>query len=291
MTKNAQSEISNLNPLRVLMVEDSEDDALLVLRELKKGGYNPERVRVETAAAMRKALQDKTWDVILCDYQLPGFNGIEAIAVLRETNIDIPLLIVSGAIVEEIAVGCMRLGAHDYIMKNNLSRLCSAIARELKEADSRSKHKQMEAALEASEGNFHQSLEDSPLGVRIVSEEGETIYVNRATLDIFGCDSIEEWQITPTTKRYTEQSYAEFKVRREKRRLGEDDSSEYRIDIVRKDGKVRHLQVWRRGSSGMARNIIRSSTATSPSTSRRRNNFGNPWNNCGGRWRRPFRCW
>ena len=246
MTKNAQSEISNLNPLRVLMVEDSEDDALLVLRELKKGGYNPEYERVETAAAMRKALQDKTWDVLLCDFQLPSFNGIEAIAVLQETNIDIPLLIVTGAIVEETAVGCMRLGAHDYIMKNNLSRLSPAIERELKEAESRSKHKQMEEALHVSEENIRRALDESPLGVRIVSKEGETLYANRATLDIFKYDSIEEWQTTQAVKRYTEQSYAAFKVRREKRRLGEDESSEYEIDIVIKDGEVRHLQAWRK---------------------------------------------
>ena len=106
--------------------------------------------------------------------------------------------------------------------------------------------KQAEEALRVSEENFHQSPENSPLGVRIVSEEGETLYVNRATLDIFGCDSIEEWQTTPCVKRYTEQSYAAFKVRREKRRLGKDDSPEYEIDVVRKDGEVRHLQVWRK---------------------------------------------
>ena len=106
--------------------------------------------------------------------------------------------------------------------------------------------KRAEDALWVSEENFHQSMEDSPLGVRIVSEEGETLYANRATLDIFGCDSIEEWQMTPSVKRYTEQRYAAFKVRREKRRLGKDDSPEYEIDIVRKDGEVRHLQVWRK---------------------------------------------
>ncbi|MBU3932161.1 MAG: HD-GYP domain-containing protein, partial [Proteobacteria bacterium] len=92
---------------------------------------------------------------------------------------------------------------------------------------------------------FRRSMDESPLGVRVVSTEGETLYINRATLDIFGCDSIEEWQTTPTVKRYTEQSYAAFKVRREKRRLDEDDSPEYEIDIVRKDGEVRHLYVWR----------------------------------------------
>ena len=105
--------------------------------------------------------------------------------------------------------------------------------------------KKAEEGLRVSEENFRRSLEESPLGVRVVSAEGETLYVNRTTLDIFGCDSIEEWQTTPTVKRYTEQSYAEFKVRRKKRRLDKDASPEYEIDIVRKDGEVRHLYVWR----------------------------------------------
>ncbi|MFH1974634.1 MAG: HD domain-containing phosphohydrolase [Pseudomonadota bacterium] len=129
------------------------------------------------------------------------------------------------------------------------------LARELLAASNQSRlallsviedQKLVEERLHVSEENFRRSLEESLLGVRIVSKEGETLYVNRATLDIFGCDSIEEWQTTPSVKRYTEQSYAAFKVRREKRRLGEDDSSEYGIDIVRKDGEVRHLQVWRK---------------------------------------------
>ena len=104
---------------------------------------------------------------------------------------------------------------------------------------------QAEEALHVSEENYRRSLDESPQGIRIVSKEGETLYANRATLDIFGYDSIKEWQTTQAVKRYTEQSYAEFKVRREKRRLGENDSSEYGIDIVRKDGEVRHLYVWR----------------------------------------------
>jgi len=106
--------------------------------------------------------------------------------------------------------------------------------------------KRAEEQLRKSEDNFRRSLDESLLGVRIVSEEGETIYANRAVLDIFEYDSIEEWQRTPSVKRYTEQSYAEFKVRREKRRLGEDHASEYEISIIRKDEEVRHLQVWRK---------------------------------------------
>jgi PAS domain S-box-containing protein len=187
MTKNAQSEISNLHPLRVLMVEDSEDDALLVLRELKKGGYNPEYERVETAAAMRKALQDKTWDVILCDYQLPSFNGIEAIAVLKEINIDIPIIMVSGAIGEETAVECMRLGAHDYIMKNNLSRLCSAIARELKEADSRSQRKRAEETLRESETKLQTIFNTVGTGILIIDRDTQIIIeANQTAIEMTG---------------------------------------------------------------------------------------------------------
>ena len=147
MTKENQQEENDPKPVRVLIVDDSEDDAMLVIRELKKGGYDPEYERVETSADMNKALQDKCWDVILCDYKMPKFSGTQAIAALKETNIDIPLIIVSGAIVEATAVECMRSGAHDYIMKGNLSRLVSAVKRELQEAESRSKRIQAEDEL------------------------------------------------------------------------------------------------------------------------------------------------
>jgi PAS domain S-box-containing protein len=167
MVKNAESEMSNLkskiskpNPLMVLMVEDSEDDALLVLRALKKGGYEPEYERVETSAAMRKALQDKTWDVILCDYQLPGFNGIEAIALLQRMEIDIPIIIVSGVIGEDKAVECMRFGAHDYIMKSHLARLAAAVARELEDRKTREKMKVGEVKLQESEQRFKALFEN-----------------------------------------------------------------------------------------------------------------------------------
>src|SRR5208283_1432526 len=146
--------------LRVLVVEDSEDDALLIIRELKKGGYNPVYERVETTAAMKKTLKEKQWDIILCDYRLPKFNAISALTLLKETNIDIPLIIVSGTIGEETAVECMRLGAQDYIMKDSLSRLCPAIARELKEAEVRSKHKQAKDALRKSEEKYRNILEN-----------------------------------------------------------------------------------------------------------------------------------
>jgi PAS domain S-box-containing protein len=505
--KNTTSKIKNHQSLRVLMVEDSEDDVLLIIRELKKGGYNPVYEQVETAAAMKKALQEKQWDIILCDYSLPKFNTPSAIAVLKNANIDIPIIIVSGTIGEDVGIECMRLGAHDYIMKGNISRLCPAIARELEESEVRNKQRQAEsqreAALEAlreseqrlasiyntvgdvifclsagpagqfrfvsvnsaflkvtglspeivvgrtvneiipepsltrvlgkyrqaiaentivsweeisdyptgrltglvsiapvfddkgtctylvgsvhditerkqaekalreseykykslienipgtiltidlegtitfvsrrtneilgyedseminmaifnfipeedhqrameslqkgmkggkikhfqipmiaksgekvffestftriyrdgavvgaqgtaiditerkhaeealrlSEDNFRRSLEDLPLGVRIVTIEGETVYANQAILDIYGYDSMEELKTTPVENRYTPESFAKYQIRREKRKRGDDASSEYNIDILRKDGEVRHLHVFRK---------------------------------------------
>ncbi|MCK7472324.1 MAG: response regulator [Desulfomicrobium escambiense] len=151
----------NDQSLRVLIIEDSEDDAFLVLRALKKGGYNPVYERVETAAAMKKALKEKQWDIILCDYNLPKFNAPSAVAVLKEANIDIPLIVVTGNIGEEKAAECMRLGAKDYIMNDNLSRLCPAIARELEDAKVRNKQNHIENKLrreEAAFSSFHRAL-------------------------------------------------------------------------------------------------------------------------------------
>ena len=144
--------------LRVLMVDDSEDDVQLIIRELKKGGYDPLYERVETAGAMQKALQEKQWDIILCDYKMPKFNAPSAITVFKEANIDIPLIIVSGAIGEETAVECMSLGAQDYIIKDNFFRLCPAIARELKDAEVRSKKKQAESERKAALEALHRNI-------------------------------------------------------------------------------------------------------------------------------------
>src|SRR5664280_1089673 len=137
--------------LRSLIIEDSEDDTLLLIRNLKKGGYNPVYERVETADAMKKALKEMQWDISLCDYKMPKFNAPSAIAVLKEANVDIPLIIISGTIGEDVGIECMRLGAHDYIMKDKLSRLCPAIARELEESEVRKKQRQADEALRESE--------------------------------------------------------------------------------------------------------------------------------------------
>jgi signal transduction histidine kinase len=138
------------HPIRVLLVEDSEDDAALVVRELRRGAYAPAVKRVETEAAMRAALDDP-WDVIIADYSLPQFSGLAALTLLKSTGMDIPFIVVSGAIGEEVAVAAMKAGAHDYLMKGHLARLVPAIQRELREADERRRRRLAEeerAALE-----------------------------------------------------------------------------------------------------------------------------------------------
>jgi PAS domain S-box-containing protein len=173
-------------PLRVLMVEDSEDDVLLTIHVLRKGGYDPVYERVEDAGAMRNALEKGSWDVILCDYRMPKFDGFAAIALLKETNIDIPLIIVSGAIGEEMAVECMRSGARDFFMKGKLSRLASAVERELKEAESRRQRKHAEGALLESENKYRLIFNNAPLGILHFNEKGIITSCNDNFVEIIG---------------------------------------------------------------------------------------------------------
>ena len=136
--------------LRILLVEDSEDDATLLTRALKKGGIQPVVERVETEDAMKKALTKQDWDIIIADYVLPRFSGLDAVGVLKKTEKDLPFIIVSGKIGEETAVEAMRAGAHDYIMKGNLARLLPAIEREMAEALVRRKKRDAEEELRRS---------------------------------------------------------------------------------------------------------------------------------------------
>ena len=134
-------------PLRVLIIEDLEDDALLLVKELKRGGYDPTFERVYTAEAVHAALANQTWDLVLCDYVMPNFNALEALQLLQKSGPDLPTIVVSGTVGEEIAVETMRAGAHDYIMKDNLLRLVPAIERELEEAKGRRARREAEQAL------------------------------------------------------------------------------------------------------------------------------------------------
>src|SRR5690349_5464753 len=135
--------------LRILLIEDSEDDARLVLREIQRGGYEVEFERAETADAMRAALARQAWDLIICDFSLPRFSAPKALELLKKSSHDLPFIIVSGTIGEESAVNALKAGAHDFIIKGNFARLIPAIQRELKEAEVRPERRERERELEA----------------------------------------------------------------------------------------------------------------------------------------------
>ncbi len=134
--------------LHVLLVEDSEEDAFLNVRFLQsEGAYSVSFKRVESASEMKNALKEDDWDLIISDYTLPQFSGSSALGILQDSGLDIPFIIVSGTIGEETAVEAMRMGAHDYIMKGNMSRLLPAVRRELREVEVRTARKRSEGEL------------------------------------------------------------------------------------------------------------------------------------------------
>jgi len=132
--------------LRVLLIDDSDDDAHLILRELRRGNYEVEYELVETRATMEDALsnREREWDIILCDYNMPLFNALDALETLKATGLDIPFLILSGTINEEMAVTALKAGAHDFVLKGKLARLVPAIEREMKDAENRRAHRKSE---------------------------------------------------------------------------------------------------------------------------------------------------
>jgi len=172
--------------LSVLIIEDSEEDTLLLLRELRRGGYGPVFERVETAETMRSALLRKQWDIIISDYMLPKFSGLAALNIFRESGLDLPFIIVSGNIGEEIAVGAMKAGAHDYIMKGNLARLVPAVDRELREAIVRRERRQAEGKLRESEERYKSLFDHSIDGILLASPEGSVLAANPEACRILG---------------------------------------------------------------------------------------------------------
>lgn len=137
--------------IQVLIVDDSEADALLLVEEIEKEHFAVTYERVETAAEMRSALERSGWQLILCDYCMPTFDALGALETYRASDLDIPFIVVSGYMGEQTAVAVMRAGAHDYLLKDNLLRLGSAISRELREAENRLQRRQALKAITESE--------------------------------------------------------------------------------------------------------------------------------------------
>ncbi len=156
-------------PLRLLIVEDSEDDTILLVRELSKGGYEVVWERVETPESMSQAL-GRQWDLVIADYVLPAFSGLAALKLLHDQGIDLPFIVVSGQIGEDVAVGAMKAGAHDYILKNNMKRLVPAVERELREVDVRRKRRQAEEELRRHKEHLEELVRERTLELQQLNE-------------------------------------------------------------------------------------------------------------------------
>jgi diguanylate cyclase (GGDEF)-like protein/PAS domain S-box-containing protein len=141
-------------PLKVLFVEDNEDDMMLALRSLRQGGFEPAYRRVESAPELAAALAQESWDAVISDFAMPGFTGLDALGIFRASDLDIPFILTSGTIGEATAVDAMKAGASDYIMKGNLARLVPALKRELKDTSMRTAHRAVQRDLVESEQRF-----------------------------------------------------------------------------------------------------------------------------------------
>jgi two-component system, cell cycle sensor histidine kinase and response regulator CckA len=174
-------------PLHVLIVEDSQYDLELLLYELRRNGYEVDSACVDTRESMLAALEAKHWDAVISDFSLPSFNGMEALAIVQALGHDIPFILVSGTIGEELAVRAMVAGANDYVMKDRLARLGPAIDRELREAADRRARREAEQQLRL----VSRAVEQTPTAVVITDYDGRIVYVNPRFSQVSGYTAAE----------------------------------------------------------------------------------------------------
>jgi len=173
-------------PISILMVEDDDDDSVMLLHALRKGGFEPFHERVETEVDMRSALARRQWDVVISDYTLPSFSAPRALAALKDSGYDVPFIVVSGSIGEELAVSVLKDGASDFITKGNLSRLISALERELRDSASRRARREAEAALRASNERTIALVNASPFATVVLERSGLVALWNPDAYRMFG---------------------------------------------------------------------------------------------------------
>ncbi len=236
--------------LEVLLVEDSEDDALLLLRQLRRGGYEPILKRVDTAEAMEAALDERGWDLVVSDHSMPTFSSVAALDLLRRKGfVDLPFIIVSGQIGEDAAVAAMKAGAHDYLMKDNLARLNSAIERELREAEVRRERRRAEE-------KYRSIFENAVEGIFQTTVEGRFLTANPALARMFGYESPEE--LLEAVSDIGHELYVEAERRDELYRIARQDGfvSGFEVRMYRKDGSLMWASMSARATYGAAGEIV-----------------------------------
>jgi PAS domain S-box-containing protein/putative nucleotidyltransferase with HDIG domain len=237
----------------ILIVDDEKIVRKLLTSGLSSAGYTC--IEAANAEEAQKTLQNYTAGIILMDITMPGKSGIELLREVMVIYPDIAVIMISALSSSEIAIECMRLGAYDYISKpfnmhEVLLRIENALQKRKLILDNNDYRKRLEeivgqqaGEIRASEENFRNSLENSPLGIRIVTEEGRTIYANHALLDIYGYSSMEELDSLPYENRHTPETNVAHQERVRKRQSGESVALRYEIDIVGKNGEIRRLLV------------------------------------------------
>lgn len=180
------SKLVAMKKLRILNVEDSEDDSLLLLRHLKKSGYEVYLRRVETVEALKSALSEQEWDLVISDYQMPNLDGLVALRVLKESGHDLPFIVISGTIGEDVAIQAMIAGVNDYLMKDNLGRLIPAVERELQESENRKARRQAEKSLQESTKRLQLALSGAGMGVWEWNLQTNAVYWSPECFEITG---------------------------------------------------------------------------------------------------------
>jgi PAS domain S-box-containing protein len=177
--------------LKILLAEDSIDDEMLVIRHIRRSGYEVEHQRVETAPDMQSALQDGRWDTVISDYHMPNFSAWDALRIVQESRSDLPFLVVSGTIGEESAVSLLKAGAHDFILKDRLARLVPSIEREMREAAVRQERKVAVESLQASEARFRAMMNVADDAIFATDSSGMIVLANPAAAQMFECTEEE----------------------------------------------------------------------------------------------------
>ena len=167
-------------PIKILIVEDSEDDAEFLLREIRHGDYKPEFVRVDSPRTFREALKNREWDIILSDYYMPGFSALTALQIVHDMDINLPFIVITGATGEDIAVEAMRAGAQDYLLKHNLRRLVSVIKRELLLAKTKRNSHEQQAQISNELAVSHQILNSVAVPVVVFDHDEKIVHFNAA---------------------------------------------------------------------------------------------------------------
>ncbi|MCK9410900.1 MAG: ATP-binding protein [Prolixibacteraceae bacterium] len=234
----------NKVPIKILHLEDDKNDALLVKSILSKADIKFEYLLTDSEETFKSSLEMNDIDIILSDFHLPDYTGSEALLFVREKFPYVPFVFLSGTMGEDAAIGSLLSGATDYVLKNRLERLVPAIYRAIKESQMRQARLQMEKQLLQSEENFRRSISESPLGIRIVTVNGKTVYANKAFLDIYDFESLEEFVKKPVKELYSHESYARHLKRKELRLVGKE-TAEYEVSIVRKNKEIRHIRILR----------------------------------------------